>query len=180
MSWTKRASACRQTRVYDNKSGVEEPLPGLEPVLWVGWILERAGLPGPAVQLAPSEGEPAEPPAPVAAQEAPASIAAVDLSELWPLPDYPEKRLRAQVRLELSGPQAAEWAADRCSPSHRRSIRSIWRAGRPALSLLPRAGSTPGAARVHQPTRVSNPQTGTLPTMHPLFVASAGRDHGLP
>jgi hypothetical protein len=40
-----------QTRVYQNESpGAEEPLPGIEPAVWVNWILERAELP---VAIAP-------------------------------------------------------------------------------------------------------------------------------
>jgi hypothetical protein len=40
-----------QTRVYDNASGREEALPGLDTVQWVNWILERANLPLPAQRL---------------------------------------------------------------------------------------------------------------------------------
>jgi hypothetical protein len=40
-----------QTRVYDNASGREEALPGLDTVQWVNWIVERANLPFPAQRL---------------------------------------------------------------------------------------------------------------------------------
>jgi hypothetical protein len=58
-----------QTRVYDNESGVEELLPGVEPAVWVNWILERARLPV-AVEPIPTPAETEAPvPAPTVVME---------------------------------------------------------------------------------------------------------------
>jgi hypothetical protein len=101
-----------QTRVYDNESGVEEPLPGIEPTPWVNWILERAKLPVSAEPV-PTPIEAAAPPTPMTLYDAQIEILDVRVSALGPSPDVPEKRLATEVRFQVSGPEAERLAADR-------------------------------------------------------------------
>ncbi len=101
-----------QTRVYDNESGVEEPLPGIEPTLWVNWILERAKLPVSA-EPAPTPLEAAATPTPITLYDAQIEIPDVRVSEVGPSPAVPEKRLAAEVRFQVSGPEAGRLVADR-------------------------------------------------------------------
>lgn len=101
-----------QTRVYDNESGIEEPLPGIESTPWVNWILERAKLPVSAEPVsAPAEA--AAPPTPTTPYDAQIEILDVRVSEVEPSPAVPEKRLAAEVRFQVSGPEAGRLAADR-------------------------------------------------------------------
>ena len=100
-----------QTCVYDNKSGTEEPLQGIETAQWVNWVLKRAELP---VAAEPISAEAADlPPAQVAQSDVQIEILPVRLSQIGPSPDVLEKVLSVEVRIQVSGTEAEKMAADR-------------------------------------------------------------------
>jgi len=106
----------------DSFNGREE-FPGIEPVPWVNWILEQADLPittepiptetEVAREPTPPETEDAVPPAPVTPYDAGIEILDVQLSEIGPSSGVPEKRLMAEVRFKVSGPEAETLTAER-------------------------------------------------------------------
>jgi len=105
-----------KTKTYHDESGDEENFPGFEPSLWSNWILEQAELPGvtefplePALEesSAPSLTEaPVE--APSAPEETRIEIMEVKVVEIGPTSGIPEKQLEAQVRFQLTGPDAEQ------------------------------------------------------------------------
>lgn len=116
-----------RTHIYksldpDSFNGKEE-FPGVEPGPWVDWILEQAELPedaGPfltetevAAESAPAETEAAAPPTAVTPAAAGVEILDVQVSEIPPSADIPEKRLKVETRFQLSGTEAEKLAADR-------------------------------------------------------------------
>ncbi len=100
-----------QTRVYHNESGDTDELP-IEAAPWVNWILERAKLPDTARPV-PAESEVSAPPAPVTPYDVQLKILNVQVSEIGPSPDVPEKKLVAEVRFQISGPEAETLTAKR-------------------------------------------------------------------
>jgi hypothetical protein len=108
-----------QTRVYHDETGEEEPFPGLETAPWVKWVFDQAELPiEPAPTLAeiPPEPAPADTDiaAPVAAETPYAvqlEILSVEVSEVKPSSETPEKQLMAEVRIKVAGPEAETVAA---------------------------------------------------------------------
>jgi hypothetical protein len=103
-----------QTRVYDIKSGAEEPLSGIDTAPWVNWVLERAKLPGLTEPIS-TEIEEAVRPAPMAAHDARIDILEVRLLPLGPSFNVPEKRLRAEVDFRVSGTEAVTMAPEQVS-----------------------------------------------------------------
>jgi hypothetical protein len=101
-----------QTRVYDNKSGVEEPLPGIDTAAWVNWILERAKLPVAAEPIG-TEIEADVTPTLMTPCDARIEILGVQISQIGPSSGAPEKRLMAEVRFQVSGTEAEKMVADR-------------------------------------------------------------------
>lgn len=112
-----------QTRTYHDESGGEEKFPGFEPSLWANWILEQAELSAGAefpLKSAKIEEEPAheetsvpslvEVPveAPTTPEETRIEIIEVKVVEIGPSSGIPEKQLEAQVRFQLTGPDAEQ------------------------------------------------------------------------
>ena len=112
-----------QTKTYHDESGGEEKFPGFEPSSWANWILNQAELPAVfefPLEVAEIEEEPAleessvpslaEAPieAPSTAEETRIEITEVQVAEIGPTSDIPEKQLEAQVRFQLAGPDAEQ------------------------------------------------------------------------
>ena len=112
-----------QTRVYDGKSGDEEPLSGLDPALWVNWILDRAELPLPsgafqtettiAAEPTPSEGEPGQPTEQTTIYEAGIEITDVQMPGVKAASAVQRKQLMVEVQFQISGSEAETLAAER-------------------------------------------------------------------
>jgi hypothetical protein len=112
-----------QTAVYkslepDNFTDKKE-FEGIDPASWVNWILEKAELPESAqpvpVELAEFETRVTTPPALAIESVADIEILAVQAIVLPPSSGFPEKRLRAEVRFQLSGDRAEMLTAERVS-----------------------------------------------------------------
>jgi hypothetical protein len=109
-----------QTRVYHDEAGEEEPFPGLETAPWVKWVFDQADLPiepTPTVTEIPPEPTPAEteiaaPPATETPYAVQLEILEVQVTEVKPSSDVPEKRLKAGVRFQVVGSEAETVAAD--------------------------------------------------------------------
>ena len=106
----------------DSFNGREE-FPGVESAPWVNWILENAELPIGA-ETSATETEVAAEPIPIEIETVAASppatedvsqikILEVQLAEIGPSSGVPEKRLKAEVRFKVVGPQAETLAAER-------------------------------------------------------------------
>jgi hypothetical protein len=112
-----------QTRVYHDESGEETSLPGTETARWVNWILERAELSTVASYVStedevaaeptPTVSEVATPPTHATPYDVQLEILDVQVSEIGPSSDVPEKMLVARVCFQVSGPEAERHAADR-------------------------------------------------------------------
>lgn len=120
-----------QTRVYHDESGQERLFAGVDPDLWVQWILEQAEL-SDALDLALSKPEADEPiatgveaapedvdeeaaaRAPTMAAPYDAQIAGltVEVSEVAPAYEVHEKQLMAHVKFQIDGPEAHILTAD--------------------------------------------------------------------
>lgn len=94
-----------QTRVYHDESGEETIFSGVETAPWVNWILERAGLPV-AVEPIPTETKVAPPQVPATPYDAGVEILDVRVSEVPTPLGIQEKKLMAEVRFQVSGPEA--------------------------------------------------------------------------
>jgi len=79
---------------------------------WVNWILERARLPV-AAEPIPTEIEAAVPPAPVRSYDAQLEILDVQVSQVTTPPGVRGKKLMAEVRFQISGPERATLVAER-------------------------------------------------------------------
>jgi hypothetical protein len=95
----------------------------LETAPWVNWVLEQAKLPielTPTVTEVPPEPKPAEteiaaPSAVETPYDAQLEIIEVQVTEIKPSPDVPDKRLKAAVRFRVAGSEA-ETVAAKCIP----------------------------------------------------------------
>jgi hypothetical protein len=106
-----------KTTVYDERYGGEEAFfKGTETFPWVNWIMERAKLPF-VMEHVPSEieeimepldidAETAQPPIPLELYEVLFEIVDVKLSVIEPTLELPEKRLEAELTINMSGPDA--------------------------------------------------------------------------
>lgn len=91
-----------QTRLYYAGNGGEETiLPGIETAQWVNWILERANLPV------------AAPPAPVTPYDAQIEILDAQVSQSPTPLGVKDKKLMAEVRFQILGPEAETLVAER-------------------------------------------------------------------
>ena len=79
---------------------------GVEPVAWVDWIMRRAELPFEVKPVAGGREPNGEPPPQPPAGENRLAISDITVSMLPPSSEYPEKRLNARVRFDLSGAEA--------------------------------------------------------------------------
>jgi hypothetical protein len=112
-----------QTRVYHDEADEQAPFEGLETAPWVNWVLEQAKLPielTPTVTEVPPEPKPAEteiaaPSAVETPYDAQLEIIEVQVTEIKPSPDVPDKRLKAAVRFRVAGSEA-ETVAAKCIP----------------------------------------------------------------
>jgi hypothetical protein len=112
-----------QARAYHDETGEETHFAGLETAPWVNWVLDQAELPiepTPTVTEIPPEPKPAETEiaAPAAVEmpyDAELKIIEVQVTEIKPSPDVPEKRLKAGVRFQVAGSEAETVAAE-CIP----------------------------------------------------------------
>lgn len=107
-----------RTTVCDGMNGNEERVFwGNDPAPWVGWILERAKLPGVLEYAAPPAGVTREPltkeaeTVPAESCDTQLQIGHVQLSVLESTPDVPERRLQAEISFQLSGTNAGELAS---------------------------------------------------------------------
>jgi nucleotidyltransferase/DNA polymerase involved in DNA repair len=107
-----------RTTVYDESdAGKGEIFRGNGTTPWVNWMLERANLPFAVEYMAgqdeitreppPTETEAAAaPPVPNGLCDAQLEIGDIQLSEHEPTPEYPGKRLEAEIRFQVSGADA--------------------------------------------------------------------------
>ena len=101
-----------QTRVYDNKSGTEEPLPGIDTAPWVNWVLKLADLPVTAEPIS-TETTASLLPAQVAQSDVRIEILPVRIFQIGPSPVVSEKMLSVEVRFQVSGTEVEKIAAER-------------------------------------------------------------------
>jgi hypothetical protein len=103
------------TCVYHDESGEQKVIEDAEPVArenfagvatdpWVDWIREQAKLPTAAKPI-PAEIEAVAPPAPVSPYDVRIEILDVQVSVVGPSPPVREKRLTAEIRFQMSGPE---------------------------------------------------------------------------
>jgi hypothetical protein len=114
-----------RTRAYHDESGEEVQFAGIEASQWARWILEQAGLPVVEQWLAQANNEPPDSGAQlgtnievqaeeiIASEKIKIEIADVQVSEVAPTSEVPEKQLQAQMRIVLSGPEAERAIADK-------------------------------------------------------------------
>jgi hypothetical protein len=109
-----------QTRVYHDETDEEAIFPGVTTTPWAKWVTEQAKLPAesmPSVtervpEPTPAETEIAAPPATKTPYDAELEFIEVQVSEIKPSSDVPEKRLKARVRFQVVGSEAETVAAE--------------------------------------------------------------------
>jgi hypothetical protein len=106
------------TTVYDEgNGGKEETFQGTDTSLWISWMLERANLPfvikpitaeveATGEELPPTKAEAAIPSIPGELYDFLLEIDDVQLSEIGPMLEIPEKSLKAEIKIKLSGSDA--------------------------------------------------------------------------
>ena len=107
-----------RTRTYKTENGDEELFPSVEPTPWVNWIIEQAKLPT-ALTTVPSEMKAGTVSAeadvmPETVDPVSIEIVGVEVDE-DPLSSILERKLIAEVRFEISGPESSNLMAQQSS-----------------------------------------------------------------
>ena len=143
-----------QTRVYDDKSGEEDDLPGVDPALWTNWIMERVRLP---VNLIDAQAE-------AAAQGGEAPPVQIDITSLQVIPTEPdpetyEKKLQTRISFGFSGLRATEFVTEQ--PRFRVEIHGINQENQAAALFASGEGRLPpGQESVHCDLAFPLPELG--------------------
>jgi len=105
-----------QTKAHHSQADKPQEWDGIATAQLTDWMLSQANLPLPAEIEAPvEEGAPAELPSPATPYNAQIKILEAKVSETGPSSGVPERRLRAEVRFQVSGAEAKTLTAD-CIP----------------------------------------------------------------